>query len=69
MELCHKSQRRLCSKKEEDISVVKNRERGGTRVFEGLVKEGIHLTIKIIIDIISVLCAEEGWKEEDYVKL
>jgi len=27
MRSCHKSQRKFCSKKEEDISVVKNRKR------------------------------------------
>jgi len=30
LELCHESQKIICAKKGEDISVVKNRERGST---------------------------------------
>ena len=41
------------------MSIVKNREREGLGVCKGLVEEGIYLTIKIIIDITSVLCAKE----------
>ena len=42
LESCHKSQRRICSKKGEDISIIKGRERGSTGVCERLVKKRIH---------------------------
>ena len=58
----HRSQEKICSKKGEYISIVKNKERGDTKVCEG--KE-IYLTIEIITDITSVLYVEEGWEEED----
>jgi len=69
MRLCHRSQRRFCSKKGEDISVIKNRKKGGFRVFKESVKKRVYLTTKIITNITSVLCAKEGWKKEDSVRL
>ena len=51
------------------MSIVKNREREGLGVCKGLVEKGIYLTIKIIIDITSVLCAKEEQKEENGVGL
>ena len=69
MGLCYRSQKRICSKKEEDISIVKNREGGSTGVFEGLVMEGVYSTIKITIDVTSVLWNKEGWKEENGAEL
>ena len=57
---CYRSQRSICPKKEEDISIVKNRERGGSGVFEKLVEEGVYLTIKVTTDVTGVLCAKEG---------
>ena len=39
---CHRSQRRICTKERQDLSVVKSRKRGGTRICEGPVEEGIH---------------------------
>ena len=41
MESWYKSQRRICAKKEKDIFIVKNREKEGSRIFEGLVKDEI----------------------------
>jgi len=55
MESCYRSQERVCSKKVEDISVIKNRKGGGSGVFEGSVEKGIYLTIEITTDITSVL--------------
>ena len=62
-------QRRICSEKEKDIYIVQNKERGSVGVLERLVEEKLYLTIKITIDITSVLCAEKGWKEEDSARL
>ena len=45
--------------KKKEISVVKNREGRGSGVFEESNKKGVYLTIKITIDIISILCAKE----------
>ena len=63
------SEKDLYQKKRDYISIVKNRERGGSGVFEESIKEEIYLTIKVITDITSVICTEERWKEEDGVGL
>ena len=39
MRLCYRSQERLCSKKGKDISVIKNREGGYTRVVNDQLKK------------------------------
>ena len=57
--LCHRSQRRICSKKGKDIPIVKNRERGGIEICEGSVEERIYLTIKVTIDVTGIFSAEE----------
>ena len=56
-------------KKGEDISIVKNRKRGSTGVCEGSVEKGVYQAIEITTDIASVLCAKEGWKEENGIRL
>ena len=66
MWLYHKSQRRICSEKGRNIPIVKNR---GTGICEGSVKERINLTIEVTTDVTSILCTEEGWKEEDGTEL
>ena len=55
--------------KKKDIFIVKSRKRGGAGVYTGSVEKEIYQAIKIITDITGVLCAEEGWKEEDSVRL
>jgi len=57
MGLYHRSQRRLCSEKGKNTSIVKNRKREGTRVCKESVEKGVYLTIEIIT---SILCVEEG---------
>ena len=59
----------ICTKKGEDISIVKSRERGGIRIYERSVKEEVYQAIEIITDVTGVLCAEERWEEEDGVGL
>jgi len=59
LESCCRSQRRICAKKEEDIPIVKNKERGSTRVCETPVEEEIYLTIKITTDITNILYTKE----------
>jgi len=65
----HRSQRRFCAKKGEDIPIVKSRKRRGARVCEGSVEEGVYKAIEVTTNITSLLCAEERWKEEDGVEL
>jgi len=69
LRLCYRSQGRFCSKKEKDISIIKNRERRGSGVCKGSVKEGVYLTIEITTNVTSVLYAKEGWKEENSTEL
>ena len=59
MRSCHRSQRRICSKKGEDIPIVKSRGRGGTGIHEESVEEEIYPIIKITTKITSVLCTKE----------
>jgi len=49
----------ICSKKEKDTFFVKNGKRRGSEIFERLAEKDIYLTIKIITDVTSILCAEE----------
>jgi len=51
----HKYLKDICTKKEENISIVKNREGRDTRVCKESAKKKVYLTIKITMDIISVL--------------
>jgi len=53
----------ICSKKGENIPIIKNRERESPGVHERSVDEKIYLTIKITIDITGVLCIKEGWEK------
>ena len=57
--LYHRSQRKVCYKKEEDISTVKNRKKGGLGVFKGSVEKVVYLTIKVTTDVTGVLCAKK----------
>jgi len=62
MRLCYGSQRRIFFKERKDLSFVKNRERGSSRVFERSIKKGVYLTIEVATDVASILCAKEEWK-------
>jgi len=59
MRSCHRSQRRICSNRGKDISIIKNRERESSEVHKRSVNKEIHLTIKITIDITGVFCIEK----------
>jgi len=56
----YRSQKKVCSKKEKDIFIVKNRERESTGVFKGLIEKEIYLTIKITINITSIRIKDSG---------
>jgi len=55
MELWYRSQRRVCFKKEKDISIVENTKRGGLEAFEKSVEEKVYLTIKVTTNISQTL--------------
>jgi len=69
MKSCYRFQERICSEKEKDIPIVKNKERGGTGICEGLVDKRIYLIIKVTTDVTGVFCTKEGWEEEDGIRL
>ena len=69
MRLCYRSQRRFCSKKGEDISIIKNRKRESSGICKRSVEKEIYQIIEITIDITSILCAKERWEEEDGAEL
>jgi len=66
---CHRSQRRICTKKGEDISIIQSRKRKGAGVCKGSVEEGVYQAIKITTDVTGVLCAKKRWKKEDGARL
>jgi len=51
--------------KRKDIAVVERRERGGKRICERTVVEGIYLAVKVTANSASIFCREERWKETD----
>jgi len=59
MRSCYRSQRRFCSKKEEDIFVIENRKGGNVEVCEESVEQEIYPTIEITTNVTGVLYAEE----------
>ena len=65
----YRSQRRICSEKVENISIIKNRKRGDTKICKGSVEEEIYSTIEIITNITSILYAEKEWEKENSIRL
>ena len=63
------SNKKTLFQKGEDISIVKNRKKGDLRVCKKSIEKRLYLTIKITIDITSVLCAKEEWKEDNSARL
>ena len=59
------SEKDLCQRKTRSIHCQEQRERGGTRICERSVEEGVHQTIEITTDVTGVLCAKEKWEKED----
>jgi len=62
---CNRSKEMVCTMKEESLSIVEGGKGGGERIHQRAVTERIYLTIKVTTDGASILCREEGWKEED----
>jgi len=59
MESCYRSQKIICTKEEENLPFVQNRNRKGARVLERSVEKRVYSTIEITMDITKVVCAKE----------
>jgi len=55
----------VCTMKRKGISIVKRRERGGKRICERAVAEGIYPAIEVTANGASIFCGEERWEEMD----
>ena len=66
---CDRCEGRVCTKEREDVPIVKRGERGGERICEGAVKEGLHSAVKVTTNSAGVLCREERWQKEDGTRL
>jgi len=62
---CNRGEGRVYAKKRKSIPFVKRRERGGQRIHEGVIEEGVYPAIKVTTNGAGILCREEKWEEED----
>jgi len=56
----------VCTTKRKSVPAV---ERGGKRICEGAVEEGIHPAIKVTANGTGIFCEEEGQEEKDGVRM
>jgi len=61
----NKYKREICTKEGEGVPIVEKRERESTRVHTGATEKRIYLTLKVALNGTSILCREEGQKEEN----
>ena len=66
---CDRSKGRVCTEKEESISIVEGRKRGSKGVCLRAAKEGVYLTIQVTTDNTGIFCRKEGWEEVDGIRL
>ena len=55
--------------KRKDIPFVERRKGRGERVCKGTAEKKIYLAVQITTNGTSILCWEEGWEEEDGIRL
>ena len=55
--------------KRKGIPFVKRRERGGKRICERVVEEGVYPAVKVTANSAGIFCGEEGRKEKDGARL
>jgi len=55
----------ICTKKEENLSLIQRR----VCVYSRKDKEEIYSTIKVTTDCTSIFCRKEEWEEEDGIRL
>ena len=56
---------RVCTMKRKGIPIVERRERGGKRICERTVAEGIYPAVEVTANSICIFCGEERWEETD----
>ena len=61
MGLCNKGKRRVCAKKEKDISIIEGGEKKGIWVYWKITKEKVYYILKVASNNTSVFCKKEGW--------
>ena len=66
---CNRCEGRVCAEEGKGVPIVKEGKRGGKRIHERAVKEGIYPAVQVITNGTGVFCREEGWKEEDGTEL
>ena len=66
---CYRYKRRVHAKKGKGIPIVEGRKKRGAQVYIRTVEEGVYLTFEVTTNDTSVLCREEGWEEENGVRL
>ena len=65
MRSCDRLKEGICTKKEENISLIQRRE----CVYWRKDKKEIYSTIKVTIDCTSIFCRKEEWEEENGIRL
>ena len=66
---CNRCKEDVCTKKREDISIVKRGKRRSKRICKGAIEKRIYPTVKVTTDGTGILCGEEEQKEKDSVRL
>ena len=66
---CNRYEGGVCTTKRKGIPIVERGERGGKRICEGAVEEGIYLAVKVTANSAGIFCGEEGWEEKDGTRL
>jgi len=69
LEPCHRIEGRVHTKKGEGIFTVKRGKGGGTSICRGSIKERIHPTLQVALNITSTLCGKKGWHMENSTRL
>ncbi len=65
---CDRCEGRVCTAKRKGIPFVKRRERGGKRIHERAVEEGVYLTVKVTANGAGIFRGR-GWKEKNGARL
>ena len=60
MESHYRYEEEIYTKEEEGISAVEERKRRGMRIHTGTIEEKVHLTFKVTLNGIGILCKKEG---------
>ena len=61
MKSYNRSKKGICSKEEEEVSVVKERKERGIWVYWRTIEKEVYQTLKITSNSTGVFCRKEGW--------